>query len=205
MNRLTPRLGLLAGLALVVLTNAVTLGLVAWNRSGEPEVAMPSSGKGCKRQIRYCHQHERQQHRALQAPGPGRKRPEIVAGPPIEHRPHPLAPRLVKCQLHPVEPGQRHALLARRADRRLVHAMRPAAIGAQQHRAVGMAGRPMDVERPAQCHAAAAGRHLDRPVVPGATVALETVHQARPGGPGTGHQPAEHALDNAQSFGIQTG
>ena len=40
MNRLTPRLGLLAGLALIVLTNAVTLGLVAWNRSGEPEAVL---------------------------------------------------------------------------------------------------------------------------------------------------------------------
>ena len=48
MNRLTPRLGLLAGLALIVLTNAVTLGLVAWNRSGEPEavLAQPTFGGG---------------------------------------------------------------------------------------------------------------------------------------------------------------
>jgi hypothetical protein len=37
------RTGLVAGLALIVLTNAVTLGLVAWNRSGEPDAVLTLS------------------------------------------------------------------------------------------------------------------------------------------------------------------
>lgn len=49
MKRLSPRHGLLAGLALIVLTNAVTLGLVAWNRSGEPESVLTLAERELKR------------------------------------------------------------------------------------------------------------------------------------------------------------
>lgn len=40
MISLSQRQALIAGLALIVFTNAVTLGLVAWNRSGEPEAVL---------------------------------------------------------------------------------------------------------------------------------------------------------------------